>query len=81
MTRKKKKISFEDEMSNLEEIVELLENGEMELEESINKYIEGMELYKNCSKTLQESRKKIEILLNVDESGNEITEGIQEELY
>ena len=40
----KKKISFEDALKDLEDIVENLNNDELELEKAISAYEKGMEL-------------------------------------
>ncbi len=58
-----KKDSFEDKMQNLEEIVSSLEKGEMNLDESLAKFEEGMKLSKECSKMLEKAESKIMILL------------------
>ncbi len=54
------KLSFEKQMSRLKEIVELLEKGEIELDESIKLYEEGLELSKSLKQQLKEYEKKIE---------------------
>jgi len=53
---------FEDAISELEDIVSKLENGELSLEESIEYFQKGIELSKYCSKKLDEVEKKISIL-------------------
>lgn len=64
--------SFEKSIEALEKIVEELESGDLSLEASIKKFEEGVKLSKNCSKKLDETEKKISILLS-DGDGN-ITE-------
>lgn len=59
MTVKKKENDFESAIERLEEITELLENGEATLEESINLYTEGLDLANLCNKKLMEAEKKI----------------------
>lgn len=54
------KISFEKQMTRMQEIVELLEKGEIDLDESIKLYEEGLELSKNLKKQLKEYEEKIE---------------------
>ncbi len=58
----KKKLKFEDALARLEEIVEAIEQGEVGLEESIQKYEEGMGLIQHCRKVLAESELKIQKL-------------------
>lgn len=63
------KINFEDTMKQLEEIATQLEKGNLTLDESVEKFEEGMKLSKQCSKTLEEAEKRITILLK-NEEGN-----------
>mgnify|MGYP004633031489 FL=1 len=58
--------SFEKNMSNLENIVTELEKGELNLDESISKFEEGIKISKECNKILEEAEKKITILLEKD---------------
>ena len=41
--------SFEDKIKELEEIVKELENGEVNLDDAIEKYTTAMKLAKECS--------------------------------
>ncbi len=59
----KKKLSFEEALSRLEEVIGLLENNRCELEESLSLFQEGMELVKFCRGKLAEAEKKISILV------------------
>jgi exodeoxyribonuclease VII small subunit len=63
------KKTFEQAMKQLEQIVQDLESGDMPLEKAIKKFEEGIELSKYCTKKLDESEKKITILMQ-DSSGN-----------
>lgn len=60
------KENFEDSMKKLEEIVTELENGNLNLEESVTKFEEGMKIAKQCNQKLEDSEKKITILLERD---------------
>ena len=62
MKDKKKKINFEDALSELEEITQRLESGELSLEDSITAFSRGVELKKTCEIRLQEAEDKIKIL-------------------
>jgi len=59
---KEKELKFEDAMKRLENIVEELENGSLNLEESLKKYEEGIQLSQFCTKKLSEAQKKVQIL-------------------
>lgn len=60
------KSSFEDNMNNLEKIVTELEKGDLNLDESISKFEDGIKLSKECNKILEEAEKRITILLEKD---------------
>lgn len=50
---------FEDYISELEKIVNDLENGNMTLEDSIKSFEQGMEVSKKCSEMLEKAEGKI----------------------
>ena len=64
-------INFEDTMKELEVIATQLERGDLNLDESVEKFEKGMELSKRCSKILENAEKKIMILIN---NGEELKE-------
>ena len=70
-------LSFENNIEKLEMIVTELEKGNLNLDESISKFEEGIKLSKECNNILDEAEKKITILLEkngeVDEQ-NFVTE-------
>jgi len=65
----KDKKSFEEAISELENIVDEMERGELSLDESIEFFQKGIELSKYCSKRLDEIEKRISVLVE-DEKGN-----------
>lgn len=54
-----KKLSFEESLKRLDEIVRLLERGEAPLAESLKLFEEGTALASVCSKTLDEAEQKV----------------------
>lgn len=54
-----KKISFEQSMGRLEEIVTLLERGDRSLEEALSLFEEGTKLMKQCSNLLDKAEQKV----------------------
>ena len=56
-------------MKQLEQIVQELESGDMPLETAIKKFEEGIQLSKFCTDKLDESEKRITILVQ-DAAGN-----------
>ena len=59
--------TFEQSMKLLERIVQELEDGDLPLEKAIKKFEEGIKLTKLCSEKLDETEKKISILLKDSE--------------
>lgn len=59
-------MNFEESMKKLEIIVTELENGNLNLDESVKKFEEGMKIAKQCNNMLEEAEKKITILLKKD---------------
>ena len=59
---------FEEKLSDLESIVKELENGNVDLDDAINKYTEAMKLAKECSKKLDEAEKAVNEILKEDGS-------------
>lgn len=60
---KNEDLSFEELMKRLEEVTSKLENEELNLDESVALFEEGMNLSKKCNETLEKAEKKISILL------------------
>ena len=58
----KKKLTFEEALKQLETIAEQIERGTIGLEESIDKYEEGMALVKQCRDILSKAEMKIQQL-------------------
>ncbi len=61
-----KELKFEEMMKKLEQIVDELESGDMPLEESLKKYEEGVKLIQVCRKRLDETKRKVEVLIKKD---------------
>ena len=59
--------TFEQSMKLLERIVQELEDGDLPLEKAIKKFEEGIKLTKLCAEKLDETDKKISILLKNSE--------------
>lgn len=65
MAREKK---FEDKIKELEEIINILESGEVSLDESIKKYTKAMQLVKECDSELKDIETKVNKI--VSENGS-----------
>lgn len=55
-----RKMSFEDALQALEEIVKGLESGEVKLDAAIGSYVRGAQLKRHCETKLREAQAKIE---------------------
>ncbi len=62
----KKSLSLEKSLQRLEEILQILESGEINLEESIRLFEEGMKLIDECQSHLQKLEKRVKILVEED---------------
>lgn len=62
------KLTFEESLKRLEEIVHTLENGDTPLEQSINLFEEGVKLSGHCNKLLETAEQKV-IVLTKDSAG------------
>jgi exodeoxyribonuclease VII small subunit len=63
-----KKLSFEERLERLEEIVEALRTGEVGLDEALSIFEEGMRLSKGLEKELEKVERRVEILMNEPEA-------------
>ena len=58
-TKTAEKISFEQSVSRIDEIVKVLERGDAPLDESLTLFEEGARLIKSCGKMLDEAEQKV----------------------
>ena len=65
MVKKVKK--FEEAMSELEQIVQQLERGDVPLDEAIAKFQEGMALSQYCNETLTKAEETVSKMIVVKE--------------
>jgi exodeoxyribonuclease VII small subunit len=76
--------SFESAIKRLTEIVQVLERGDLPLEESLRLFEEGVKLSRLSQERLDAAEKRVEQLLAVDEQGRArtapfATDAIEEE--
>ena len=55
--------NFEASFSELEKIVDTLENGQLSLEQSLDDFERGIHLTRSCQKALNNAQQKVQILL------------------
>jgi exodeoxyribonuclease VII small subunit len=70
MTKKNAPLfNFEDAMKELEAIVDNMEHGEFNLEDSIKQFEHGVSLTKKCQEALREAEQKVsQLSLNGDDN-------------
>ena len=64
----KKKESFEEKLDMLEDIVKKLENGDIALDDAIDKFNEGMKIAGECNKILENATETVAKVMNKDGS-------------
>ncbi len=63
MAKKSKEFNFEKSLKELEHLVDLMEQGDLSLEESLKHFEKGVALTRACQKALAEAEQKVQILL------------------
>jgi exodeoxyribonuclease VII small subunit len=61
-TATKKAPAFEDALSDLENLVEAMENDQLPLEDLVAHYEKGAKLLQHCEQVLDAARKRIELI-------------------
>jgi len=64
--RKKAALDFEQSLTDLQNLVERLENGELSLEDSLTAFEQGVRLTRDCQTALAQAEQKIQILMERD---------------
>lgn len=59
----KKTTNLEKALSDLEDLVEELEGGDLPLEKAMKKFEQGIKLTRSCQDALKQAEQKVEILL------------------
>ena len=70
----KKKMTFEDAVERLEEIINALEGGDADLDQSLKLYEEGIGLVRNCSELLEKAEQSVKILQMQPDGGMTLTD-------
>jgi len=66
-----KQMKFQEAMKRLDEIVTLLNNNELELEEAMSLFEEGLKLSVQCEKQLKKFETKMDQLMEVNQDDGE----------
>jgi exodeoxyribonuclease VII small subunit len=62
------KEKFEDALEKLEDIVRRMEAGDIPLDEALKSFEEGIRLIRFCSAKLEETERRVEMLLGKEDS-------------
>lgn len=73
------KDNFELNLNKLKEVVNLLEEGNISLEDSLKLFEEGIGIYRKCNEVLENAEQKISLLLCEEGIEKEIPFDMQEE--
>ena len=65
------KLPFKQSMSRLEEIIAALEKNEIELEDAIALFEEGLQLVNSCDSQLKNFENRVRELLNTYQEGSD----------
>ena len=76
---KEKEVKFEDKMVELETIINELENGEVDLDSSIEKYTRAMKIVNECDEKLKSIEEQVNKIVKEDGSLEDFeTEAIED---
>ncbi len=64
MPKKTTAINFEKTLADLEQLVDMMEKGDLSLEESLKHFERGIQLTKTCQQVLHEAEQKVSLLLD-----------------
>lgn len=70
--------TFEQAVSEVEQIVSKLESGKLELAQSLDEYQRGVGTLKECYELLENAERRITLLSGFDADGNPVTEPFEE---
>ena len=75
---KEKKMSFEESMQRLEQIVRAMERGDVALDESLKLFQEGTELVRACGKLLDDAELQVKKVMTAPD-GTPVMEDLADE--
>jgi exodeoxyribonuclease VII small subunit len=60
-------LGFEEALARLETIVDRLEQGDLELEQALAAFEEGVALMRRCARQLEDAERRVEVLVREGE--------------
>ncbi|MDD9911873.1 MAG: exodeoxyribonuclease VII small subunit [Alphaproteobacteria bacterium] len=76
-TKDTKTVTFEEDMTALQNLVEQLEQGDISLEQSLKSFEEGTVLLKRCRAKLAETETKVQNIMDAVETNGTIEENAE----
>jgi exodeoxyribonuclease VII small subunit len=76
--KKDKAFDFEASLSQLEELVSAMEDGDLSLEESLQAFETGIRLTRECQAALQRAEQKVQILMDANGAPEDLEDGDEE---
>ena len=73
------KMTFEESMARLEQIVRAMERGDVALEESLKLFQEGTDLVRSCGKLLDEAQLQVKKIMTAPD-GSPVEEAFRDAL-
>lgn len=77
MSNKKsvEKLNFEEALAELEELVQKIDAGDQNLDQSVESFERGMQLKKHCEKMLGQAKMKVEKIMSTAENKDNTNAG------
>jgi len=73
-TDQTEELNFEHALQEVEQIVSLLEGGQLGLSESLQQYEQGIKQLKRCHELLDSAEQRVNVLAGFDSEGNPVLE-------
>lgn len=61
-------ISFEEQIKQLEELVKTLETGDINLDDALSQYEQGVKMIRQCQQLLKDAEQKITMLGQIEDT-------------
>lgn len=62
-------MDFEKKLKKLEDLVEIMESGDLSLDKALKSFEDGIKLSRECNEELEKAEQKVKVLLGVDADG------------
>lgn len=70
--KSKHKVGFEQALTDLENLVEQLESGELSLDQSLKQFKRGVELTRHCQGILEQAQQTVEQLMVANDESSAV---------